>query len=139
MRNETIVRSTTVLACLFATAAALAGPSNPSRPSQRAADELFGVATLSAVVQSNGIFAGGVGGDTVARLSTGTYEVLFERDVQNCTYSANAGSADAGQVAFGVALVASRAGEPNGVWVQIRNNNGGAVDSDFHLIVFCGY
>jgi hypothetical protein len=138
MSNGVIVRWTGAIACLLAATTALAaGPSN--QQSRRAADQLLGVATLSAVIQSNGTFAGGVGAESVAKLGTGTYEVLFERDVYNCTYSANAGSADAGSVIFGVALVAARAGKPNGVWVQIRDKNGGAVDSDVHLIVFCGY
>lgn len=134
MRNGTIARRGAALALFFAATTVLAGPQN----ARAAADELLGVATLSAVIQSNGNFARQVGVESAARLALGEYEVIFERDVQNCTYTANA-QTGAGNPTFGLAMVASRAGNLKGVYVKMLNKQGTVVDGGFHLIVFCGY
>lgn len=141
MRNGTIVRWTVAAACLVGTTAAAAPSSNYEAPKAKieAADKGLGVATLSAVIGADGLLGRHTGVDTYKRLSAGTYEVLFQRDIRPCTYSATVGSTAAGVPTFGVPVVAWRANQPTGLWIRIFDKNGSPVDNAFHLIVFCGY
>lgn len=90
-----------------------------------------------AVINSNGTFARGDGVSSVARLGLGTYQVIFNRNVTRCVYTATIGPAAAAGVPAGVAGVAPRAGNVNGVFVQTRNLAGAGADLPFYLYVGC--
>jgi hypothetical protein len=69
--------------------------------------------------------------------SRGTYEVIFNRDVSQCVYTATLGGKanDTPQPAF--IGVASRGGNANGVFVVIDNFDGTSHKARFHLTVVC--
>lgn len=141
MCRLSLVGGTIAAACLLAATASLAAPSNYEAPgaNPEAADKKLGVATLSAVVAANGTILRGAGAAPTVRLSTGTYEVRFQRDIRDCAYAVTAGSAAAGNPAYGVPVVAWRTNKPDGLWIQILDKNGGVIDRDFHVVVFCGW
>ncbi len=65
------------------------------------------------------------------RLSPGTYEVDFDRDVSNCAYNATpvSGALErAGPAADDV---------PTGVFVLLTTSDGTPMDADFYLTVTC--
>ena len=95
---------------------------------------------LFAVVNSTGSLARGSGIVSSVKLAgTGTYEVIFDRDITACAFNAVAGVAGGGSTfpAFGV--VAVRNGTTNGVFLAWVNAAGTAVDSGFHLTLTCPY
>jgi hypothetical protein len=73
--------------------------------------------TRFAVVNAVGTLARGSAGTSVAKLSTGTYEVIFNIDVTGCSYQATVGM-PATSSTTGWANVAARAGNANGVFVS---------------------
>ncbi len=79
---------------------------------------------------------------SVAKLSGaggGTYEVIFNRNVSTCAYAATVGvSTNGGSVTAPVTITtATRAGNPNGVFLFIHQANGTTIDEPFHLTVYC--
>jgi hypothetical protein len=72
-------------------------------------------------------------------LSTGNYEVIFNRDVTACSYIATIGTTvNGGSILVPVAITtASRAGNANGVFLTIHNVSGTAENQPFHLLVTC--
>ena len=74
---------------------------------------------------------------TAERIATGEYEVFFDRDVRECAYVAVIGQTDTGTALPGEISVASRFGEPNGVFVDTNDANGFNSDRPFHLTVTC--
>jgi hypothetical protein len=62
----------------------------------------------------------------------GAYEVIFDRDVSNCSYQVTL-------TARGEATAQPRAGNVNGVFVSTfgSESTGAGVDQRFHLAVFC--
>lgn len=103
------------------------------------ADEAFG--SLFAVVSANGTLDRGSSGVVSASRfqDPGHYEVIFDRDISGCAYSATAGSTatTAGPPPH-YALVGNRIGNAtNGVAVFIRDLNGASSNLAFHLSVHC--
>jgi hypothetical protein len=95
------------------------------------------VTVLWAVVNgTDGTLARGFAVTRTARLSTGNYEVIFDRDVTACGYVATVGNPGAGTT-NGYADLAARAGSPNGVFIQTRDLMGAVADRNFHLQVAC--
>jgi hypothetical protein len=66
-----------------------------------------------------------------AKLATGQYEVVFNRDVTACSYQATM------SITQGETVVQPRTGVPNGVFVGTYTSAGAAADKAFHLAVFC--
>lgn len=100
--------------------------------------EDLGVAILSAVVDSDGTFVRGSGVLSAANLNSGSYEVIFRRNVRACTYVATIGIPGSTGAAFpGEINVAGRATDPNGVFVDTQDSAGNDENHPFHLIVFC--
>jgi hypothetical protein len=95
---------------------------------------------LWAVVNADGTLARG----STNAVSSGTtvgggYEVIFNRDVTGCAYTATVGNAAGGIPLARFAGVASRDGNPNGVHVRMWDQAGALkADSAFHVIVDCG-
>lgn len=118
-------------------ALALAG-ALAAAPVAAAPDQTLGPALLSAVVDSDGSLARGAGAVSSARLGTGQYEVIFNRDVRDCTYGATVGSAATGGLAPSAASPARRLGQDNGVFVRVSaGTTGNNIDRPFHLTAFC--
>ena len=101
-----------------------------------------GMAIMSAAVKgSDGtVYRGeGVVTTTTSRFSAGTYEVGFGRDITACAYSATVGEAGIGSAVPSLIAITRRSGNPNGVFLQIRNATSNAnEDRDFFVLVFCG-
>ncbi|HMN72987.1 MAG TPA: hypothetical protein PKA55_14080 [Rhodoblastus sp.] len=106
----------------------------PAAVPSAAGDNNLGTATLAARVNPDGTLntgAGATGASKIAGL-TGTYEVIFNRDVSKCFYSAS--SFLSGYVAT---ALEPRAGNANGVYLEMQSLTGTAVDTPFYLTVFC--
>jgi CTP:molybdopterin cytidylyltransferase MocA len=67
------------------------------------------------------------------------HQVIFDRTVSGCAYSANVGTTtQGGSINTPVAITtATRAGSPNGVFIFIHQTNGSTIDEPFHLVVTC--
>jgi hypothetical protein len=96
-----------------------------------APDGTFGMALMSAQINPSGNFSRGNGLISSAKVNTGQYEIIFDRDVTGCTYSVT-GSGSPGE-----ALAQPRAGQANGVFVGTYTSAGAAADRGFYLLVFC--
>ena len=92
-----------------------------------------------AVVADNGALARGSGVVSTANLGVGSYEVIFNKNVNKCAFTASIGTTSTGAVASpGVVTVAGRAGNKAGVFVRIVDRLGTAVNQPFHLSATCG-
>jgi hypothetical protein len=89
-----------------------------------------------AVVNSNGTLARGNGVVSTSQLSTTAYQVIFNRNVTGCAYTATVGKPGSGATE-GLAMVAARSGNANGVFVNTRDSKGNGASRDFHLLVTC--
>jgi hypothetical protein len=103
-------------------------------------------ATLSAVVNGTanttgtGLLVRGAGAVSAAFAgdgTRGTYEVIFDRNVTGCTYSATVGGLATDVQEPGFITVTGRGGKPNGVFVATRNQDLTSGKRRFHLIVVC--
>ena len=93
---------------------------------------------LWAVVDSDGTLARGQGALDANRLSDGTYEVLFDRGIRGCAYTATIGlSGAAGVEAPGEITVVGRFEAGNGVFITTHDSTGASANRGFHLTVNC--
>jgi hypothetical protein len=94
-----------------------------------------------AVVTGAGVLARGRGVSSVVRTAAGRYQVVFDRDVRGCVYTATVGDVGAAGPGTGTASVASNAVNANAVNVRTvtYNASGNPVDENraFHLSVSC--
>jgi len=94
-----------------------------------------------AVVTGAGVLARGRGVSSVVRTGAGRYQVVFDRDVRGCVYTATVGDVSAAGPGTGTASVASNAANANAVNVRTvaYNAGGNPVDENrpFHLLVSC--
>lgn len=135
-----------ISAMVFAASGAIAGGQPPAHSGHfkpvisvtppPGPDGTLGMAILSAVVANDGTVVRGAGVTGASSLSTGDYEVDFNRDVSACTYPASIGDTGAG-VARGLIDVATRAGNPSGVFVQTFDLTGAAANEPFQVLIFC--
>jgi hypothetical protein len=98
--------------------------------------------THFAVVNQGGQQVRGRGTTSVARTGQGRYQVIFNRDVRNCAYSATIGGPTAAAPpASGEITVSSLASNVNGVDIRTNDgddpNPGNAFNRPFHLLVLC--
>jgi hypothetical protein len=91
----------------------------------------------TAVVTAGGSIRRGRGVASVARVGEGRYQVIFNRDVRGCVYSATVGDPSAAAPGHGTAVVGSVATIVTGVAVRTFNAQGNLGDRSFHLIVSC--
>lgn len=70
---------------------------------------------------------------SAARLFAGEYEVVFDRDITDCVYTASPANSGTGFTA----VVDPRSGKANAVYVAIMNQAGAEVDSEFFVDVTC--
>jgi hypothetical protein len=130
------VQNGSLLATDFAEGQIPQGPQGPQGPAGPAGPAGT-VTRLTAVVNAAGSLARSQGTTSAGRLGEGTYEVIFNQDVSNCTYVATLGNTGSGPTATGEIAVAGRTGNANGVFVATRDSSGTLADRSFHLIVVC--
>lgn len=106
------------------------GPAGPAGPAGS-------VTRLTAVVNASGSLARSQGTTSAGRIVAGGYEVIFTQDVTNCTYVASTGNPGSSTPPSGIATVAARGGNANGVYVATYDAAGVQTDRSFHLIVVC--
>jgi hypothetical protein len=91
-----------------------------------------------AVVNTNGTTARGNCLISTKRLAAGTYEIIFNGSVRQCTYLATIGlTGSSGAPPPGEIGVVGRVTDARGVYLQTRASNGTLADRPFHLGVFC--
>jgi hypothetical protein len=93
--------------------------------------------TRHAVVSNVGATVRGRGAASSANTGAGQYEVVFDRDVRLCVYSATLGDESAAGPGNGQISVTSSASNVNGVRVVTRDSAGVLANRSFHLIVSC--
>jgi hypothetical protein len=112
-------------------------PGNPADVSARDIGPLDVRGNCFAVVNANGTAVRTNCVVRTALLATGQYEVIFNGNVGTCTFLATIGIITTGISAPGQIDVATRAGNPNGVFVATRSNNGSFANRPFHLGILC--
>jgi hypothetical protein len=90
-----------------------------------------------AVISDAGATVRGRGISATAQTGTGQYQVVFDRDVRQCIYSATLGDESASGPGTGQIAVTSAASNVNGVRVVTRDSTGTQANRSFHLIVSC--
>src|SRR5262245_877022 len=93
-----------------------------------------------AVVNSAGALVRGKGATASVSLGTGTYETTFSSAMTNCAYISTPGDPGAGAVAGPIVnTVATRAGNPNALFLQAWDQSVGAVSNQpLHVATYCG-
>jgi hypothetical protein len=90
-----------------------------------------------AVISDVGATVRGRGVASSAQTATGQYQVIFDRDVRQCTYFATLGDESASGPGTGQIAVTSAASNVNGVRVVTRDSAGTEANRSFHLLVSC--
>ena len=90
-----------------------------------------------AVISDVGATVRGRGVGSSAQTGTGQYQVIFDRDVRQCTYFATLGDESASGPGTGQIAVTSAATSVNGVRVVTRDSAGTQTNRSFHLLVSC--
>lgn len=88
---------------------------------------------MAAVVASDGNLIDSNRASDANRLAQGQYEVIFDRDISDCVYTASAANVSSGTEV----VVDPRAGTPNAVFVKTANSAGTAIDAKFFVEVVC--
>lgn len=115
--------------------------SEPTEPEET--DEVLfstgggGSKILSAVVTNTGTLVRGVRAKSSANLGQGLYEVVFGRNVTQCTYVGTVGLSEPNSPPAGEISVAPRSGNSRGVFIRTSNSAGIPFNSGFHLTVVC--
>lgn len=90
-----------------------------------------------AVVSATGALSRDDGAASASNSATGQYDVVFERAVNGCAYTATIGGAGAGVAPSGLAGVSQLSGNASGVRVVTRDDAGTPTNLPFHLTVAC--
>lgn len=94
----------------------------------------------SALVQSNGTLVAGQSLDAASssKQGTGTYEVMFDRDITDCAPAASIVYPGSALFSFpGLVTVTGLENEPNGLFVTTANPDGTSADRPFSVLVVC--
>lgn len=105
----------------------------------------LGVVPLSEGISHFAVIRAGDGGATRARgitsatrFAAGRYQVIFNRDVRGCAYSATLGNPDATTPSTGQIAASQLPSNVNGVQVRTTDSTGSPnVNRNFHLVVVC--
>ena len=103
----------------------------PGTPGQNAV-------SLWAVVEENGVLARGSGVTKADQINTGTYEVIFNQNVENCAFGSSLGDGETSEAEWiGNVATTRRGGQPDGIWVRTFNSAGTGANLPFVLQVSC--
>lgn len=98
----------------------------------------LGSTQMFAVVNSNGTRLRGKGDANSSRISTGTYDIRFARNITQCGWVGTIGLGTmSGSVGPSFISVTGRAGTTNGVFVQTWNSSGTLTDLPFIVYIDC--
>ncbi|MGP8136134.1 MAG: hypothetical protein ACLQD8_08495, partial [Thermoplasmata archaeon] len=95
-------------------------------------------AGLWAVVSSTGTLARGNGVVSTTMTGPGVYDIVFDQQVENCSFLASLGSTGSGSAPVGGVTVADFTGRSDGVKVATWADTGESVSFSFHLVAICG-
>jgi hypothetical protein len=91
---------------------------------------------LFAVVESDGTIARGSAGVTSTRISSGSYEVTFPKNVTGCAYMVTSAlSGSAGLPPHAITGAVGRVNNPRAILVTTRDTSGTLIDRPFHVVV----
>jgi hypothetical protein len=97
-----------------------------------------GTVPLRAVVKKDGTFVRGRNVTSTRQINPGRYEVIFTQNVSTCAFTATVGSPGVGISTLPLTITtATRAGNPNGVFLFIHDAAANQVFHAFHLVVRC--
>lgn len=94
---------------------------------------------MYAVVNADASLARGAGVVSSSNVGgvAGSYQVVFNRDVSSCSYTATLGNPSFGNPLRGFIVTALRAGNNNAVFVETRTTADALENRSFHLQVSC--
>lgn len=92
--------------------------------------------TLRVTVGADGARSNDRGVATTTKLATGSYQVIFDRDVRGCVPVATLVQAEAAPVTGEIAVAPLR-DNVNGIHVATADSDGREADRAFHLLVSC--
>ncbi len=91
-----------------------------------------------AVVRADGSKHRGRGFVSSSRLSPGTYEVFFDRNIKKCAWSGTVGIGGfSGSTGPAMITITGRVGTNNGLYVTTYDGDGAKADMPFHTVVTC--
>lgn len=90
-----------------------------------------------AVVRANGTLDRGKGVLSSARVGLGNYEVIFDRDVTQCSWVVSIGAGDTIGTARGFTQAALRVNNSSGVFIGTYNKNDASEARPFHMQLSC--
>jgi len=138
--GRTLIGGASMLALVAATGPLAVGASGDNTGTAIVAPDDTQVAKKDrwAVVDADGSFARGKGVVSTANLGTGIYEVIFNKNVRGCVYTATIGlSGDSGVSDPGFITTVGRVTDLNGVFITTDDVTGASADLGFHLYVGC--
>lgn len=138
--GRTLIGAASVLALVAATGPLAVGASgdNTGTAIVAPADTQVAKNDRWAVIDADGSFARGKGVVSTATLGTGAYEVIFNKNVRGCVYTATIGlSGDSGTSAPGFITTVGRVTDLNGVFISTDDVTGASTNLGFHLHVGC--
>jgi hypothetical protein len=92
----------------------------------------MGLATYTAAIRNDGFTNYGSGIASSVRIGLGTYEVTFNRAVQQCVYMATTRGNQPGLVS-----TINKGGTPDAIVVRTFTHAGAKADLSFYLMVYC--
>lgn len=126
------------------TSAAHAGPSAPNtnNPNPSSAGITADAAVpqrVFAVVNADGTKLRGKAVASTTLLSTGVYDVRFNRDISTCSWVGMVGRGDfVGTTGPGVVTATGRNGTNNGLYIDVYGSDYVHANLPFHIDVICG-
>ncbi len=95
------------------------------------------VGVLFAQVNADGTIANSSGGVTGFRISVGSYEVDFARNIASCAFVSTQGEAGIGGAGGAITGVTDRVGNVEAVFATTRTDANALADRAFQLVVVC--
>jgi hypothetical protein len=132
----------TALSVGLATAAWASTPNTPNTPNTPGPGTSAAAPTtparVFAVINADGTTVRGNAVTSSSRISTGTYDVRWNRNITTCAWTGTLGLGGfVGGVGPGMIGVTGRAGTNNGVFVETFDRAGTSTDEPFTVLVVC--
>jgi hypothetical protein len=119
----------------FATAASASTPNSPDTATTASATT---PARVFAAINADGTKLRGKAVASTAHLSTGTYDIRFNRNISTCAWTATVGIGSfGGSTGPAIVTATGRAGTNNGLFVNTYNTAGTLTDEAFLVVVVC--
>jgi hypothetical protein len=140
MRMNLKVAATVATAALVGGVAttASAAPATSNTPGKATVSTTTVPPRVFAVVNSDGSKLRGKAVASTARISTGTYDVRFNRNISTCAWTATVGLGGfSGSTGPAMITTAGRAGTNNGLFITTFNGAATPTDEAFQVVVVC--